>query len=175
MEGEKELHMNEDKTLEILKQAILLERRGKAFYSKVAEQSKNDVVKEFFEMMAREEVTHLKILSDQYRSYMENKRFVSGSYNENSASEVASAILNTDLKEKISAADFEAAAISAAMSMEERAVRLYSVRATSAIDAEEKALYQWLAEWETSHLELLAEIDRELTERIWFDNQFWPF
>ena len=62
--------MNEDKTLEILKQAILLERRGKAFYSKVAEQSKNDVIKEFFEMMAREEVTHLKILSDQYRSYV---------------------------------------------------------------------------------------------------------
>ena len=167
--------MNEDKTLEILKQAILLERRGKAFYSKVAEQSKNDAVKEFFAMMAREEVTHLKILSDQYRSYVENKRFISSSYNEKSASGAASHILNANLKEKIAAADFEAAAISAAMSIEERAVRLYTERAASAIDAEEKALYQWLAEWERSHLELLAEIDRELTERIWFDNQFWPF
>jgi rubrerythrin len=167
--------MKEDKTLEILKQAILLERRGKAFYSKVAEQSKNDAIKEFFEMMAREEVTHLKILSDQYRSYVENKRFISGSYNINSASGVVSHILNADLKEKISAADFESAAISAAMSMEERAVRLYTERAVSATDPEEKALYQWLAEWERSHLELLAEIDRGLTERIWFDNQFWPF
>jgi len=167
--------MKEDKALEILKQAILLERRGKAFYSKVAEQSKNDAVKEFFEMMAREEVTHLKILSDQFRSYVENERFISGSYNENSDSGVASHILNADLKEKISAADFEAAAISAAMSMEERAVRLYTERAVSATDPEEKALYQWLAEWERSHLKLLAEIDRGLTERIWFDNQFWPF
>ena len=167
--------MNEDKTLEILKHAILLERRGKAFYMKVAEQTDHNAVKEFFEMMAAEEVKHLKILSDQFRAYSENKRFLPGGYDEQATGSVASRVLSKDLKDKISAADFEAAAISAAMSMEERAIRLYAERSESATDPEEKALYQWLAEWERSHLKLLAEINRELTERIWFDNQFWPF
>ncbi|MEK6195467.1 MAG: rubrerythrin, partial [Deltaproteobacteria bacterium] len=70
---------------------------------------------------------------------------------------------------------FESAAISAAMGMEERAITLYSGRAEEADDPEEKALYEWLAEWETEHLEYLARIDKEVTETIWHDNSFWPF
>ena len=54
--------------LTILKRAILLETRGKAFYKKAAEEAGNQVVKEFFEMMAAEEVSHIKILSEQYKS-----------------------------------------------------------------------------------------------------------
>jgi rubrerythrin len=54
--------MSEDRTVEILKNAILLEKRGKAFYHKVAEQASGKAVKAFFEMMADEEVKHVKIL-----------------------------------------------------------------------------------------------------------------
>lgn len=167
--------MKEDKTLEILKHAILLERQGKAFYMKVAEQTDHSAVKEFFEMMAREEEKHLTVLAEQFRAYRENKQFIPGSYDENADGGVATHVLSPDMKGKISAAGFEAAAISVAMSMEERAVRLYAERASSATDPEEKSLYSWLAEWERGHLEFLSDIDRELRERIWFDNQFWPF
>ncbi len=80
-----------------------------------------------------------------------------------------------DLKEEISAVDYEAAAISAAMSMEKNAIRLYAERSTEAEDPNEKALYEWLAEWERQHLNFLTEIDKELTEKIWHDNSFWPF
>ena len=80
-----------------------------------------------------------------------------------------------ELKEEISAADYEAAAISAAIAMEKNAIRLYSDRASDAADPNEKALYKWLAEWERQHLNFLAEIDKELTEKIWYDNNFWPF
>jgi rubrerythrin len=84
-------------------------------------------------------------------------------------------VLSDGLKQRISASGFESAAISAAMGMEERAIKLYSQRANTATDIEEKALYQWLAEWETNHLELLAKIDKEVTESLWNDNSFWPF
>ena len=50
-------------TVSILKQAILLERRGKAFYTQVAEKTASPAVKEFFEMMAAEEDQHEMILS----------------------------------------------------------------------------------------------------------------
>ena len=61
------------------------------------------------------------------------------------------------------------------MAMEKNAIKLYSDRAAAATDPNEKALYSWLAKWETQHLNFLADIDRELTEDIWFDQSFWPF
>jgi rubrerythrin len=61
------------------------------------------------------------------------------------------------------------------MAMEKNAIQLYSDRASDAPDPNEKALYKWLAEWELQHLNFLAEIDKELTEQVWHDNNFWPF
>lgn len=166
--------MVETDALTILKRAILLETRGKAFYKKAAEEAGNQVVKEFFEMMAAEEVSHIKILSEQYKSYQANNKFIPRAVDEYSA-DVVEQIITEKLIESISAAGFESAAISAAMGMEERAIKLYSLRAEEATDLNEKALYRWLADWETQHLELLAKIDKEVTETIWNDNSFWPF
>ena len=72
--------MTDDRTIEILKNAILLEKRGQAFYSKVAEQASGKAVKEFFEMMAAEEVKHIKILAEQFKAYQQNKIFNPGEY-----------------------------------------------------------------------------------------------
>lgn len=167
--------MKEDNSLKILKNAILLEKRGEAFYRKVAEQTENKSVKEFFSLMADEEENHIRILSDQFISFKKNSQFKPWNYIEKTACDAASEILNTDLQEKISAAGFESAAIGAAISMEERAVSLYSGQAEKAEDPEEKKLYAWLADWERGHLNFLLHMDRQLTEKIWNDNQFWPF
>ena len=75
----------------------------------------------------------------------------------------------------ISAAGFEAAAISAAISMEERAIKLYSESTKIASEPEAKDFYEWLSQWERKHLSLLLDIDKALREKIWYDNQFWPF
>jgi len=146
--------VKQNTSLEILKQAILLERRGKAFYRKVAEKTEINGVRDVFETMAAEEP---------------------GNYKDSDSSRVASKVLTREIKEKISAAGFEAAAISAAISMEEHAVKLYSESAETTSDPEAKALYEWLARWEREHLGLLLDIDKGLREKIWFDNQFWPF
>ena len=167
--------MSEDKTTEILKNAILLEKKGNAFYSKVSEQATGPAVRSFFEMMANEEIKHIQVLSDQYRAYRENEKFSPGNYQEDNADGIASKVLTKELLKEISAADYEAAAITAAMSMEKKAIKLYSNRAAEADDPNEKSLYEWLANWETQHLNFLAEIDKELTEQIWYDNNFWPF
>ena len=59
--------------------------------------------------------------------------------------------------------------------MEERAIKLYSESAKTTSDPEAKALYEWLSRWEREHLGLLLDIDKALREKIWFDNQYWPF
>jgi rubrerythrin len=83
--------------------------------------------------------------------------------------------LTAELKGQIAAAAFEAAAISAAIAMEEKAVAVYAGRQQAASDAEEKALYGWLAAWERDHLDFLVTLDREIKETVWNDNSFWPF
>ncbi len=167
--------MNVDNALEILKKAILLEKRGQAFYRQAAQSTKEEAVKRFFESMAAEEVKHVDVLSTQYKNYRKTQRFVPLPHANEERSDLADAVLTDDLKRKISAAGFEAAAVSAAIAMEERAVKLYAGRAAASSQPEEKALYEWLADWEKTHLKMLTAIDRTLTEAVWFDNQFWPF
>ncbi len=165
----------DDQTLDILKEAILLERRGHAFYRKVASETDNSAVQCFFQIMADEETKHIGVLSDQYKAYQTNGRFAPDTYNADAGSGAAEAVLGEKMRAQIAAAEFEAAAISAAIAMEQRAVDLYEGRAKSANDPEEKALYAWLARWEREHLSFLIDMDRELTQQIWHDNQFWPF
>jgi rubrerythrin len=169
------VNMGEDKTVKILKSAILLEKRGRAFYTTVAQQSDSDAVRQFFVQMADEEKNHIRVLSEQYKVYCETKHFKSGTYGTESAGAIASQVLTRDLKNQVSAAGFESAAIAAAMAMEKNAIALYSQRAQEAKDPNEKSLYEWLSDWEQTHLALLVGIEREITEKIWNDNNFWPF
>jgi rubrerythrin len=167
--------MREDKTTQILKNAILLEKRGKAFYGQIAAQAAAGEVRAFFSMMADEENNHIQVLSEQFKAYQKNKKFDPKKYVTDDTEKIVSSVITKDIKLRISAADYEAAAISAAMSMEQNAISLYSGRAAEAEDPNEKALYAWLARWETQHLDFLAAIDKALTEQIWYDNSFWPF
>ena len=164
--------MEEKSTLDILKQAILLEKRGRAFYRNVSEKTENKAVQDVFEMLATEEQKHIHTLSEQFKAYCKEKKFIPMGLHEQDSGSVTSEILTREIKEKISAAGFEAAAISAGIAMEERAIKLYTKSAQSTSDPEAKALYEWLATWERDHLNMLLDIDKALMEKIWFDNQF---
>ena len=166
--------MEQQKAIDILKQAILLEKRGYSFYSTVAEQCKDEDVKNIFLTMANEETMHVKFLSDQFAHFDKTHSFLKVSLPEGNDS-TSDHILSEEVKKKISAAGFEAAAISAAVDFEKRAIQIYSDRAAATGDPNERELYTFLSEWEKTHLKILSDLDTELKEKIWFDNQFWPF
>jgi rubrerythrin len=167
--------MQNQKTLDILKMAILMEKRGFAFYTKVAEQATDPEIKNVFSTMAAEETIHVKFLSDQFLNLEKNQAFEQLELPDVAADGIASMILSDEVKQKINAAGFEAAAISAAIDMEKKAIEVYSQQAAAANDPNEKSLFSWLADWEKGHLKVLNDLDNELKEKIWFDNQFWPF
>jgi rubrerythrin len=162
-------------TIDILKEAILLERRGHSFYLKVAEQSAHTAVREFFESMAAEEERHIEILEGQFSTYTRNQQFEPLSDQDRQNQPADQLVLDESVKKQIAAAEYEAAAISAAILMEEKAVALYSERAEAAREPAEESLYLWLAAWERGHLSSLVQIDREIKEAVWNDQQFWPF
>ena len=166
--------MEEKSTLDILKQAILLERRGKAFYENIAEKTENKTVKDVFQMLAAEEQKHIETLSEQFKAYRKEKKFIPVGLHEQDSPSVVSEVLTKEIKEKISAAGFEAAAISAGIAMEERAIQLYTKSAQTASEPEAKALYEWLITWEREHWKKWMDIDKSFLEKIWFDNKCWP-
>ena len=167
--------MENTKALEILKTAILLEKRGKAFYEKMAEQTESPEARKIFITMAEEEKAHVEFLSVQFAHFVKEGTFTKPDYSNGDTEDISQVILNPQLVKEISAASFEAAAISAAMDFETRAVELYSKRSAEAVDVNEKEMYKWLANWESGHHKILHDLNEALKESIWFDNQFWPF
>jgi rubrerythrin len=167
--------MDTNKTLDILKMAILMERRGLAFYTNVSEQTKDPEISKVFKVMAAEESIHVKFLSEQFLSFENKKEFSCPNLPEQAQDGIANMILSDEIKNKLSAAGFEAAAISAAIDMEKKAIEVYSAQTEVSADPNEKKLFNWLSGWEKSHLKILNDLDNELKEKIWYDNQFWPF
>jgi rubrerythrin len=166
--------MDANKSLEILKMAILMERKGYAFYKQVASSTKSEAVKEIFEIMANEEIMHEKFLSDTFRSIANNTTISELKLPEVN-DKFVSQILTDKIKKEITAASYEAAAISAALDMESNAIKVYSEYAEKSTTQQEQELFKWLANWERTHYKVLLDIDKELKESIWYDNKFWPF
>ncbi len=166
--------MKESQALRILKQAILLERRGWNLYRTVAGQTASDSVRQICRFLAGEEEQHIEFLSRQFAAYQQNGVFtaVDVPYRVDAFAKTA---LTESIRSEIDAAGYEAAALSAALELEKNALELYAGRAGEAEDDAEKSLYQMPADWERAHLDLLVKINQELTEDVWYDNQFWPF
>jgi rubrerythrin len=161
------------KTLDILKGAILLEKRGKALYESVVKSSESEGVKELFAMLSREEDKHIGVLTKQFSRIAKGKSFDIAELEKDHAS-THEAIVTDKIVKSISSAGYEAAVIAAALEFEKKAVKYYSEHASGAESEGEKKLYNWLAEWEKNHMLMLARLDNELKEKIWYDNQFWP-
>jgi rubrerythrin len=161
--------------LDILKEAILLERRGQSLYLQVAGAATTPAVHEFFQIMAEEEGRHIGILEEQFRSVDRTGAFSTADIALDGGTPSADLVLTPELKDQIAGAGYEAAAISAAILMEERAVAFYSGRAAAIEDGDERKLYQWLSNWEKGHLRFLVQLDREIRQALWNDSGFWPF
>jgi len=163
----------EKEQIDIIKGAILLEHRGRALYESVAAGQAKDPVRELFQLLALEEEQHIEILSRQYASLTKDGSFVLPDLTAADHEAVDRTLTGKVLKE-ISSVGYEAAVISAALDFEKKAVEYYSGRARATGDEDERRLYQWLADWETDHMKLFAEMDDQLREEVWYDNRFWP-
>lgn len=162
-------------TIDIFKSAILLERKGHAFYRKMSEVVDNDELRELFKILAEEEMLHEEYLSKEFVEYVKTDKVKGDKFAEETFIDTSALILSDEAKEDIESAGFEAAAISAAIEFENKAIMFYSESAREADNPDEKKLFEWLANFERSHHRLLAQLDEDLKEKIWYNNSFWPF
>ena len=167
------MNTKKDKVLDIIKGAILLEHRGKALYDSVAQKTDVEAVKELFDMLVSEEEKHITILEKQYTRVSKGEGFDSAGL-EAIKGTTADAVLSEKIVKGVSGAGYEAAVIAAALEFEKNAVKYYSEHEASAGSPEEKKFFDWLVKWETDHMTMLAQIDNQIKEDIWYDNSFWP-
>ncbi|MBN1223544.1 MAG: ferritin family protein [Candidatus Aminicenantes bacterium] len=165
--------MAANKRIDIIKGAILLELKGKALYESVTKTAKVEGVRELFDMLVKEEEKHIRILNKQYSNLQKGEGIDSSELEKEDAT-VEAAVLSDDIVKGIFGAGYEAAVISAALEFEKNAVAYYSENAEQAESQDEEKLYKWLTEWEKTHMMMLARLDSEIKEQIWYDNQFWP-
>jgi len=169
------MNMDKSKPLTILKNAFLMEKKGRSLYEKAMDHAKDDSVKAFFKDLVNDEQEHMNILEQQFKAYIKDGKFLARGYQFDDKAVKAPDILDETLKDKINAASFEATVITASINFEEKAVTIYALRAKEASDPEEKKMYNWLSVWEKTHLEKLMALEASLMENIWQDNNFWPF
>ena len=127
-----------------------------------------------FSFMAKEEQLHIEKLSEQYIHFSKLNTFKIKDFHIDEKGFVEK-ILTKGICQQINAASFEAAAISAAIDFESKAIEVYTLSAQRARDPLEKAIFNWLAEWEKGHHRILNRLNEELKEDVWYDNNFWPF
>ena len=160
--------MSSSEIPEILQKAILLERQGQRFYESIAEKTENSAVRRIFLAMAAEEKGHENTLLTQYRKYTADGELSPGQVLE-VPDEFSEKVLSAQVKEEIHSASYEAAAISAAMGLEQNTVDLYTSREKKALDDVERKLFHDLASWEETHLKFLNNLNREILQNAFFD------
>lgn len=165
--------MSNNTPLDIVKNALLLEFRGRALYQSVVATSEVEEIRHLFSLLADEEMQHIALLKRQYARLLGGEDF-DPTVPDVEHTDIADRVLSEETIARISGAGYEAAVISAALDFEKKAVATYAERAEKTDSENERAIFSWLADWEKTHMTMLARLDDELRERIWFDNQFWP-
>lgn len=166
--------MANQKLLEVLKDAIRAEVEGHSFYLMAAMTTTDSQGKEVFERLAREELDHAAFLRSQYDSLMTNGKVTDAKLGVPQVP-AGSTIFSAELRDRISAANFEITALSIGAQLEQTAMTFYAKQANAAKDPAVTAIFQELEEWERGHYRLLTAELATLQQDFWSTNRFSPF
>lgn len=146
----------------IIKKAIILEKQGQAFYRGIEDKTDSIKLKGLFRSMANEESLHERQLKGLLNN--ETKENAEAEKANENPHEFADEVFINQIVEEISAASYEAAAISAAMELEIKTAEYYRDQAETAGSPAERAFFEKLSDWEYTHLQFLSKINRAILE-----------
>ncbi len=166
--------------LDAVRQAILNEAEGAAFYAMAAEKTTDSSLKEAFGFLKAQEVQHEEWLRSLYDRLIFKKSasnlvwetLEEVEFNRRAELEKRgkSPELFTKAGGKFNIALSDMAVFAAGALMEQAAIDFYTNAASKAQDEEAKKMYTMLVEWEKDHLRELNEIHDNLS-KLWLDEQ----
>lgn len=166
--------------LSVLREAARNELDGKAMYLQAAERTKEELGKSMFSSFAGEEEQHLHVLQVQYAQLNESGTWIDITSARQKPRDPKLVLFPTEVAAvKViipeGASDLEA--LQVAMDFEQRAVRMYEQAASDADSPTAQAFYHDLAEWESTHYEILDNSHEYLASKgeWYFLEQEMPF
>lgn len=163
--------MNE---LTIVRQAILNEVEGRAFYKMAEAQATNTEVKAALQHLGNEEKEHEDWLRSLNQSLQDKNAFVLDWAKMMELAKVKSPGIFNKAGEAFQFDAMELAIFGAGLLMEKNSIDFYKKAAEDAVTPEAKKLYEQLVKWETVHLDKLEQIHERLRDEWWEKQQFSP-
>lgn len=144
--------------LRALEKAIQIEKDGYQFYLQALERTKDDRGKEMFRYLADAEVQHLKIVQKQYDSLRAGKGWLPLGEAPSEPLDMESTLFpkgREALEKMVRHDDSDLDALLLALGFEHDSYELYRQGYAQTEDPQGKAMYEYLAEMERGHFEML--------------------
>ncbi len=155
--------------IKALKTAIEIEDQGLFNFLKFARQTKDTTGKNMFIRLAMDEHEHRRIIDKQLTNLMEGKPLVKVEIPKSEIERVAPTIREKQQKTRGESGLLEIDALNTALDLERNAAKFFREQANLVSDAEAKALFIRLAEWEDAHFDIIqAELDSIQGTGFWF-------
>ena len=141
-----------------LKRAMDFERDGRNFYSKAIEKTSSDMARSIFEMLMRQEESHLTYLAQLYDVMQATDSWpseVTVNIEADFKMLFQEALKTIDTSIRVSTDEIQA--LEFAMNMELKGMEMYLELSGKATDPNEKELYSNLAVWEKGHAEFCED------------------
>lgn len=158
------------KDLDVIRQAILNEDEGAAFYSMAAEKTSDDTLKEAYSHLKNEELQHGTWLRSLSNRILQNEASANSEWDNLAEKQGKSTGLfsQADKKFKVAITDMSVFALGALM--EQASIDFYKKASSETKSEEAKKLYDVLVDWEKVHLKELNTIHEALV-KDWLDQQ----
>jgi rubrerythrin len=159
--------------IDAVKTAILTEMQGYELYKGAAERTTDPEARRMFQLLKKEEEEHYKMLHRQFKSLMEEKKWVSPptlAHGEGFESLVADA----EWRKSLRFGNLELSVVSIGASLEAKAVEFYNKAMETTPDPEGREVFRWLVGWEEGHLKWMEWLEEDLKQRFWAEQGFAP-
>lgn len=163
------------KTLDILKFAMEMEKKGQEFYKSNMSKVRNPRVKAIFENLAGVEEKHYKLLEQYHKTLLETEDWEELDLN---MCEPCAEKLYTDIEAQSVNLEYDISDITIlrmAYLIENDFAQFYHSAAESVSNPRAKKLLANLESWEIQHREAFYEEYKIAMEQNWFDQSFAPF
>ena len=159
-----------------LQQAMRTETDGYHFYTMAANAVQDPKGKEVFDRLAQDELSHLRFLNRQYKSFTQHgKPDAKAQLGPRGEWAGDNPIFSEKIHKRLDEAHFEMSALSIGIQLELGSERFYRQEAEAAEDPAVKKFFTELAEWESGHYHALLKQQESLKEEYWSKGGFAPF
>lgn len=166
-----------NKTIEMLKLAIMAEQDGYHHYLTASAIATDKKAQDVFKALAEDEELHRQTLLNGLDAYRQNKKWDTDTIEGKSKVPTAgkSPIFSEEFVKRIKGKHYEMSALSIGILLEQSSIDFYGKMKSTTKDPKLKSLLTILVVWEKKHLEALVKQHNLFMNAYWEKAHFQPF